>query len=240
MTIILAIPALNEEALIRSTVETTVRFITKNFSDDNFRIVVVDNNSTDRTEEICQELVNENTGLVFFQKTDRQGKGIAIRDAWTKHNGDMYIFFDADLATDLKSLPLLIDACRKNGIAVGSRYLPNSEVKKTMLRHIFSWGYRLVLKIVLNTKIKDLPCGFKAVSSDVIREILPLVKNNTWFFDTELTIRAERAGYSIKEVPVRWHNINQKDRPSRVSLIKVATEYLKCSWALRKELKQEK
>ena len=235
-TIILAIPSLNEETVLRDTVEKTLAFVSEKMPNDNFRIVIVDNGSSDRTQEIGRALAAEHPDQVIYQRLEQRGKGLAVRDAWTKHEGDIYAFMDADLATDLKSLPPLINYCPDNGMAIGSRYLPESEVKKSITRRIFSWGYRLTLKTVLETKIHDLPCGFKAASAKVVRDVFPDVKNNAWFFDTELTIRAEKKGLPIVEVPVKWHEVNQADRPSRVSLSKVAREYLERSWALRREL----
>ena len=235
-TIILAIPSLNEEAVLLDTVEKTLDFVSKKMPNDNFRIIIVDNGSNDRTQEIGRTLAAEYPGQVIYQRLEQRGKGLAVRDAWTKHEGDIYAFMDADLATDLKSLPLLISSCPDNGMAIGSRYLPESEVEKSITRRVFSWGYRLTLKTVLKTEIHDLPCGFKAASAKVVRDIFSEVKNNAWFFDTELTIRTEKKGLPIVEIPVKWHEVDQIDRPSRVSLFKVAREYLKHSLALRREL----
>ncbi len=238
--VILVIPALNEEAVIRNTVEKTLRFISEKMPGSDIKIVIVDNGSDDRTEEIGRALVVEHPCRVIYQRLGQIGKGLAIRDGWTTHEGDIYAFMDADSATNPKSLPALIDDCPENGMAIGSRYLPESEVEKSITRRIFSWGYRLTLKVVLGTRINDLPCGFKAVSAKIIREIFPEVKNNAWFFDTELTIRTEKKGYPIVEIPVKWCDVDQEDRPSRVSLFKVAREYIDRSFALRRELSRKK
>ena len=237
MRIVLAIPALNEESVIRDTVERTVDFVEANFPEDEFRIVVVDNGSTDRTGEIVRELAGRRPDRIAYRRLERRGKGLAIRTAWAENPADIHAFLDADLSTDLASLPALIEGVRKNGgLAIGSRYHPDSTVERTILRRLFSLAYRLTLKAVLNTKIGDLPCGFKALSSATVRKILPLVKNDSWFFDTELAIRTERAGYPVTEIPITWHEVNDPNRRTRVSLVRVSAEYLRNSWRLRREL----
>ncbi|MBN1584900.1 glycosyltransferase [Candidatus Uhrbacteria bacterium] len=240
MRILLAIPALNEEAVIRETVEKTAAFVSANFPGDDFRIAVADNGSTDRTWEIVREMEGKYPGRVFGLKTGRPGKGLAIRTAWSEHPADICAFMDADLSTDLRSLPALIDACRSGGMAIGSRQHPGSVTERTLLRRIFSACYRLALKAILGTRISDLPCGFKAISAGIAGKILPETESDGWFFDTELTIRAERAGYPITEIPIRWHEANDPDRRSRVSLIKVSAEYLKNAWRLRGEFRKKK
>jgi len=106
----------------------------------------------------------------------------------------------------------------------------------SLTRKIFSSGYRLILKIFLKTKIKDAPCGFKAINSKIKANILPQVENNQWFFDSELVILAERSGYKIKEIPVIWNDPRKETDKSRVSPISLSLAYFKQVLVLRKRL----
>jgi hypothetical protein len=72
-------------------------------------------------------------------------------------------------------------------------------------------------------KFSDAQCGFKALSSKAVRELVPLIKDQEWFFDTELLILAEKKGYRIKEIPVAW----AEDPDSRVAVIKTVRDDLK-------------
>ena len=67
-------------------------------------------------------------------------------------------------------------------------------------------------------RFRDAQCGFKAISRRTADLLLPLVKDIGWFFDTELLILAEKNGFRIKEVPVRWHD----DPDTRVKVISTA------------------
>jgi len=80
-----------------------------------------------------------------------------------------------------------------------------------------------------------MPCGFKAVNQKVIKNILPQVKNNTWFFDSELVYLAEKNGYKIKEIPVKWAEPRVGDDKSRVSVFKVSWQYWREAWRLRSQ-----
>ena len=79
------------------------------------------------------------------------------------------------------------------------------------------------MKLLFLSRLSDTQCGFKAITRQAAHELLPLVENNEWFFDTELLLLAERAGYRIKEVPVRW----VEDPDSRVNVPKTVLEDLR-------------
>ena len=132
---------------------------------------------------------------------------------------------DADLSTNLKSLPELIERV-KNGcdVALGSRFAHNSQVSRSLKRKIFSLGLRVILKILFKLKVKDAPCGFKAVNQAVVDSILPRIQNKTWFFDTEMLILSQRAGLRVAEISVVWQ---ESKRPSRVNSLTVIKDYLK-------------
>ncbi len=229
MRILIVIPTYNEEKIIKKNLLQLFSFLRENLANNGYKIVVADNSSTDQTAERVKDLASKNNKLEYFF-LDQKGKGLAIRKIWQKYAEDyeIFVFMDADLATDLKALPDLIKSIESdNDIAIGSRYLKESEVERPFCRKLFSLGYRLFLKVFLNTKIKDMPCGFKAVNQRIVREILPKIENNTWFFDTEIIYLAERAGYKIKEIPVRWIEPRQEKDKSRVNLLKVSLLYLK-------------
>ena len=85
---------------------------------------------------------------------------------------------------------------------------------------MISRGYNLLLRGALRARFSDAQCGFKAIRADVAREVLPLVEDNAWFFDTELLVLAERAGLRIHEVPVDWVD----DPDSRVDIVRTALD----------------
>jgi putative flippase GtrA len=99
-------------------------------------------------------------------------------------------------------------------------------------REAISRGYNLLLKATLGTRFSDAQCGFKAIRRDVALELLPLVQDTSWFFDTELLVLAERAGLRIHEVPVDWVD----DLDSRVAIARTVVEDLRGIARLHKDL----
>src|SRR6202035_2430653 len=85
-------------------------------------------------------------------------------------------------------------------------------------REIISRCYNLLLRTALGAGFSDAQCGFKAIRACQARELLPLVADKGWFFDTELLVLAERAGLRIHEVPVDWID----DADSRVDIVGTA------------------
>jgi glycosyltransferase involved in cell wall biosynthesis len=170
-------------------------------------------------------------------RLERRGKGLAIREAWRRFPADVAVFMDADLSTDLEALPDLVGAIGAGAdLAIGSRYHPRSTVERSVLRRFVSRCYRFLLRLLLGTSVADVPCGFKAASARVVRGIVPKIKDDGWFFDTELVVRVERAGMRIAEVPVRWCDFRVAGRQSKVRVLPIGWEYFKKSLALRSEL----
>ena len=90
-------------------------------------------------------------------------------------------------------------------------------------REVISRLYNLVLRVTLRNSFSDAQCGFKAMRADVARELVPLVRDNEWFFDTELLVLAERKGLRVHEVAVDWVD----DPDSRVEIVRTAADDLK-------------
>jgi putative flippase GtrA len=103
-------------------------------------------------------------------------------------------------------------------VAIGTRLAPGSRVVRGTKREVISRCYNVLLRGALGARFSDAQCGFKAVRRDVARELLPLVEDTGWFFDTELLVLAERSGLRIHEVPVDWVD----DPDSRVDVVATA------------------
>ena len=236
MEINIVVPAYNEEKIIKENVLKIYNFCQNNLN-IGFVIVVADNASKDSTAEIVKNLASENEKIKYLY-VPQKGKGNAIFSAWKDSPADILCFMDADLATDLSALPKLIsEMIAGNDLVLGCRYLKDSKVNRELRRKIISRIYRLAVKIILGSKVKDLPCGFKAISLRVRDGLLDKTVNREWFFDSELVIIGERSGYKIREVPVTWTESRTEINQSRVSVIKVGSEYIKELLRLRKRLK---
>lgn len=114
---------------------------------------------------------------------------------------------DLDLSTDLVHLPRVIQALQNGAdVAIGSRLAKGARVEgRTMLREIISRTLNFFfIQAFFHTHFTDAQCGFKAVTRNVVENLIPHVLDNDWFFDGELLILAEKSGYKIYEEPVHW------------------------------------
>ncbi len=200
------IPVYNEEADLESSIMRLRAFLQDNLA-LRWRIVIADNASDDRTPEIARELA-ERLEQVAYLRIPQKGRGRALRQAWLASTADVACYMDVDLSTDLKHLLPLVEPLMANAkdVAIGSRLMAGSEViDRPPLREFTSRVYNLLIGLMFPGRtFVDAQCGFKAVTRRAIQELVPKVKDNAWFFDTELLLRAETAGLGIHQVPVRW------------------------------------
>ena len=214
-------------------------FCFKNFIDSEVVIIIADNNSTDRTAQIADELAAANPAIKHLF-IPQKGKGLAIALAWRAEEADVYGFMDADLSTDLLALPLALREIRKGlsgrvgaDIVIGSRFHQESVVTRSLFRQFVSQGFRWFFKILFGSRLNDFPCGFKIVNKKVRDNVLKDILDTGFFWDTELLVLADRQGFIIKEIPITWRECHDPDRVSHVNIIKTSLNYLKQSFRLR-------
>ena len=224
------LPVYNEEDDLPSSVNTLISYLQAN-APWLWRILIADNASTDSTFMVATGLA-ENHLQVQVLHLDEKGRGRALRTAWLASDADVVCYMDVDLSTDLSALPPLVSSILDDGydVAIGSRLAKGAHVsKRTLKREIISRGYNTIIKLMYWTPISDAQCGFKALSRAAARRLLPKVKDNAFFFDTELLLIAQKRGMRIHEVPVTW-----KDDPdSRVRLVFTIMEDLRGLMRLR-------
>jgi putative flippase GtrA len=210
----IVVPVYNEE----HDLEPSVRRL-RTFLDDRFpypaRITIADNASSDGTWSIARRLERQLAGVTAIH-LGQKGRGRALRTAWLASDATVVGYMDVDLSTGLEALlPLVAGLLSGHSeVAIGSRLAPGARVVRGPKREIISRCYNLILRTALRVRFRDAQCGFKALRADVAQQLLPLVEDQAWFFDTELLVLAERAGLRILEVPVDWVD----DPDSRVNV----------------------
>ena len=172
---------------------------------DDFEIIVAEDGSTDGSAEYVREFGKKSPKIRLFHSDTRLGRGTALNRAIREAKGAIVCYYDVDLATDMQHLTELIGAIDNGAdIATGSRLLPESDIKRTEGREIASRSYNFLVRTILGSRLFDHQCGFKAFNKAKILPILPTIRSNHWFWDTELLVRAQRAGFTVTEFPVRW------------------------------------
>ncbi|HIA15286.1 MAG TPA: glycosyltransferase family 2 protein [Dehalococcoidia bacterium] len=230
-TLDVVIPVLNEARALADSVNALAAFLSNNLNDYEWAVVVADNGSTDATPSICQSL-SEQDSRVRHVRLEQRGRGRALKRAWAESNADIVAYMDVDLSTDLSALPQTIAAVDGEGydIAIGSRLKRGAQViGRSFKRELISRSYSLIFRAMFLAGFQDAQCGFKAVSRRAADDVAPLVVDNGWFFDTEMLLIAEKNGYRIKEIPVKWTD----DPDSRVKIISTAWEDIKGLLRLR-------
>jgi glycosyltransferase involved in cell wall biosynthesis len=231
-TVDILIPVLNEAHVLERSV-TTVREYLQQSVPWKWRVVVVDNGSTDGTDRVGRQLAEKHSDVLFLH-LEQRGRGRALRFAWMQSSADIVGYMDVDLSTELAAIPRAVDAMTREGcdIAIGSRLMRGSRTKRSFNREVISQIYNLLVRAVLFTRFSDAQCGFKFVSREVVERIVPQIKDQSWFFDTELLVLAEKQGYRIKDLPVEWI----EDDDSRVKIVRTAWEDIKGIFRLRRLL----
>jgi glycosyltransferase involved in cell wall biosynthesis len=223
MRVDIVIPVHNEREALEDSICRLHRFLSVNIPYD-WRIVIADNASLDATPFIARELARE-LDRVTTISLPQKGRGRALRATWSASDADVVAYMDVDLSTDLRALRPLLDGVIWGDaeVAIGTRLAPESEVVRGRKRESISRSYNWLLRLTLRARFSDAQCGFKALTADAVRRLVPQIKDDGWFFDTELLVLAQRHGMRIREVPVRWVD----DPDSRVKIVRTALGDLK-------------
>ena len=214
----IVVPVYNEERVIEGSVRRLHGFLANGFP-LAWRIVIADNGSTDRTLVIARRLSYELRGVEAIAVREC-GRGRALQTAWSASDARVLCYMDVDLSTDLGALLPLVAPLMSghSDLAIGTRLHRDARLQRSLKRDFISRSYNRLLRVVLRARFSDAQCGFKAIRADAARELLPHVRDQEWFFDTELLMLAQRRGLRIHEVPVDW----TEDGDSRVQIVSTA------------------
>ncbi len=219
----IVVPVYNEEAALAPSVRRLHDHLDAWLPFD-WQITIADNASTDATPRVAAALADDLPGVRVL-RLEEKGRGRALRAAWLASDADVVGYMDVDLSTDLNAvLPLVAPLVSGHSdVAIGSRLARGSNVERGAKRELISRAYNHLLHLTLAARFTDAQCGFKAVRADVARRLLPDVRDDGWFFDTELLVLAQREGLRIHEVPVDWVD----DPDSRVDIVHTALDDLR-------------
>jgi glycosyltransferase involved in cell wall biosynthesis len=212
------VPVYNEERALARSIYRLHRFLSVELP-FSWRIVIADNASRDLTPEIGRALARSLPAVTLLGLPEK-GRGRALRVAWSASPARVVCYMDVDLSTDLKALlPLLAPLLSGHSeLAIGTRLGTGAHTERGIKRELISRSYNFLLRALLHASFSDAQCGFKAVRRDVVTDLLADVRDQGWFFDTELLILAQRRGLRIHEVPVDW----VEDADSRVHILATA------------------
>lgn len=205
-------------------------------ADPRIDILVCDDNSPDGTGQLADELAAKEPRIKVMHRAKKEGLGRAYLAAfrWAlEHKYDFIIEMDADFSHDPKYLPKLIDTARDEAdVAVGSRYVEGGgTVNWGIGRQIISRGGSMYVRTILGVPLRDTTAGFKCFNRRVLEGInLDEVQSSGYGFQVELSYRALKKGYTIKEIPIVFED--RRVGQSKMSK-KIFIEAMRMVWKLR-------
>jgi dolichol-phosphate mannosyltransferase len=224
------IPTYNE----RDNLEAISRAVLA--ADPRVDILVVDDNSPDGTGQLADALAKELPRIRVLHREMKQGLGRAYLHAfrWALEHGYQYILeMDADFSHDPKYLPQFLDEAERGAdLVLGSRNIQGGgTVNWGPGRIIISKGGSLYARTILGVDVMDLTGGFKCFRRTVLESLqLDAVKSTGYAFQIELTYRALKAGFKVKEIPIVFED--RRVGQSKMSR-KIFLEALTMVWKLR-------
>jgi glycosyltransferase involved in cell wall biosynthesis len=209
-------PAFNEAQILATSATDVLSGLRSRGG--SFELIVVENGSTDSTPEIAVELASEHPEL-RVERLGRADYGRALRAGLLSARGAKVVNFDADFY-DLAFLDAalrLLDGTGAPSIVVGSKRAPGTTDTRSPLRRFVTATFSSALRLLFSVRVSDTH-GMKAMRRDEVAPIARACRFGTDLFDTELVIRAERAGLGTAEIPVTVVEL----RPPRTSILRRA------------------
>jgi glycosyltransferase involved in cell wall biosynthesis len=191
--------------------------------------------TTDETANIARRI----KGVSVLSTSDR-GKGAAVIAAALHSDADFFGFIDADLSANPKDILTLLYFVERNDydIAIGSRLVDSTKVRRGQFRTLSSRMFNIVRKAIVGVRVEDTQCGLKLMNARG-KEILATCTETGWFFDIEFLARAERAGLRIKEVPIHWDEYRFPERASKLNYIRDSIESVRAMLRIRSAIAEK-
>lgn len=204
--------------------------------DPRLEVLVVDDNSPDGTGAVADRLAAENPRVHVLHREGKKGLGTAYVAGfrWALERDYAYVFeMDADFSHDPKHLPAFLGAIQEADLVLGSRYLNRraTVVNWPMSRLLLSYCANIYARWVTGLKLYDATGGFKCFRRRVLEATdLAAVRSNGYSFQIEMSFRAWRLGFRIKEIPIVF--VDRADGTSKMSGA-IVREAIWMVWRLR-------
>ena len=173
------------------------------------RVLVIDDNSPDGTGELADQLAMEREGVEVLHRPRKEGLGPAYLAGFRRAlelGAELVVEIDCDFSHDPADVPRLLEAAWDADLVLGSRYVPGGGVEDWgAVRRAISAGGSLYARLLLGVPVRDLTGGFKCFRRAVLETIdLDAIHSRGYAFQIELTYRALRRGFRVREIPIRF------------------------------------
>tara|TARA_B100001287_G_C22686384_1_gene533915 strand:+ start:276 stop:971 length:696 start_codon:yes stop_codon:yes gene_type:complete len=205
--------------------------IINNVLSEGFEVLVIDDNSPDKTYELVESSFLSNKKVNLIKRKEKMGLGSAYREgfAWAiKKNYDYIIEMDADFSHKIQDLVRLNKSKDKNKLIIGSRYIPNGEIVGwDFKRKLLSKYANKFAKFITKSSVNDLTSGFRIYSRNILENIdFSSTKSNGYAFQIEMTLIVATQGFIIEEVPISFEERKFGKSKLDFEIIQEALKYL--------------
>jgi len=207
-SIAVVLPAHNEAENIAGMLQDVINTVGVRTAD--YEIIVVADGSQDRTPEIVMEAAARQPRIRLLRHATNQGYGAAVYDGLAAATKELVFLTDADRQFDLREFDKLLEALGGCDLAIGYR----APRRDPLLRTLNGWGWSACVTLLFGYVSRDIDCAFKLLRRGVIQELKDRIRSRGATFSAELLVRAKRAGYRIREVPIHGHRPRMAGRPS--------------------------
>ena len=207
----IVIPAFEEEDRLGSSLEKIVAYLRAEAA--TAEIIVVDDGSKDKTAAAAEAYFARVPDIAarVIGYNDNRGKGCAVKTGLQAAQADIALFTDADLSAPIEEMPKLIDPIRSGefDVTFGSRALDRSLIgtHQPWRREQGGKLVNLMIRTLSGLNFADTQCGFKAFNMSKYRPLLDLMTVDRFGFDVEFLYVANYHNLRMKEIPVRWNNV---------------------------------
>ncbi|MCP4726710.1 MAG: polyprenol monophosphomannose synthase [bacterium] len=229
MRTLIIIPTYNEISNIRRIIEAVLS------QDYSLEVLIVDDNSPDGTGNTVRELQEKDSRIHLLEREGKMGLGTAYICGFKyaiKNNFDYIFEMDADFSHNPTEIPNFLNSIKENDLVLGSRYIQGVNVVNWPLRRlILSYGANLYTRIITGLRVRDATGGYKCFRREVLEAIdLDKIHSNGYTFQIEMTYKAWKKGFTIKEIPIVF--IDRVQGQSKMSR-KIIIEAIFMVWKLR-------
>jgi glycosyltransferase involved in cell wall biosynthesis len=205
-SLLLLMPAYNEERRIEPVLRDYAEFFARNYSGKT-QILVVLNGCTDDTLGVVRRVAADHFSVGALEFHEAIGKGGALIEGLKLAPlADLIGYVDADGATPPRAFLELVKKMGEADCVVGSRWLPDSVIHQAQAtsRRFASRAFHFIVQVLFWLNIHDTQCGAKVMKREVVEKIHPFLRIADMAFDINLLVAIKRAGFRIREVPTEW------------------------------------
>ncbi len=209
------IPCYNEEKRLNNGFNHFFSYLSK--QKYSWELILVNDGSSDKTLEMMNKISRKNLKIKVVTYVQNRGKGYALVKGVAKATGKIILFSDIDHSVSVETIEEFFKLFQKGfKVVIGSRRVKGAHFVKRQdpIREFLGRGFTLLVRILIDPKIRDATCGFKAFDKEIAKKVFKKLTVYDWAFDAEALFICRKLHYQVAQVPVKWKN----DPGTKVSL----------------------